>query len=125
MQGHAGTHRAIGNQEARLSNGFWHGDCSDWSLRRDSKKMPPPLNPDGESKTEIKHAVISYLANHQQAADTLDGIVAWWLPLQRYETARARVEAVLNELVVSGILRRDRLPDGAALYSLSETSKVP
>ena len=87
--------------------------------------MPPPLNPDGESKTEIKHAVISYLANHQQAADTLDGIVAWWLPLQRYETARARVEAVLNELVVSGILRRDRLPDGAALYSLSETSKVP
>jgi len=66
---------------------------------------------------EIEEAVVSYLRNHPEAADTLDGIVSWWLPLQRYETSKARIEAALTHLVEVGVLQRDRLPDGEKLYS--------
>jgi hypothetical protein len=68
---------------------------------------------------EIEDAVVSYLRNHPEAADTLDGIVSWWLPLQRYEIGKARIEVVLAHLVEAGILRRDQLPDGAKLYSFA------
>lgn len=66
---------------------------------------------------EIETAVVSYLRSHPDAADTIEGIVAWWLPLQRYETCKARVEAALTRLVDAGVLHRDWLPDGQKLYS--------
>ena len=66
---------------------------------------------------EIEEAVVNYLRNHPGAADTLDGIVSWWLPLQRYETNKARIEAALTHLVDAGVLQRDPLPDGEKLYS--------
>lgn len=69
---------------------------------------------------EIESAVIGYLRSHPDAADTLDGIVDWWLPRQRYETERARIEAVLSALVARGLLRRSGLPGGAELYALKQ-----
>lgn len=81
---------------------------------------------DGDGGREIENAVISYLGNRPRAADTLEGIVSWWLPLQRYETARVRIENALRHLVEVGVLRRDRLPDGAELYALDdEVKRVP
>ena len=79
----------------------------------------------GDTSVEIEQTVIAYLGEHPLAADTLDGIVAWWLPRQRYETARTRVEQVLGRLVASGVLRRDRLPDGAELYALKHSNSPP
>lgn len=73
----------------------------------------------GDASIEVERAVLAYLGGHPEAADTLDGIITWWLPLQRYETERARIEYALTHLVALGVLRRDRLPDGAELYALS------
>ncbi|WP_386069598.1 hypothetical protein ACFJIW_05060 [Tahibacter sp. UC22_41] len=70
------------------------------------------------SLQEIAELVLAYLRRHPDAADTLDGIVGWWLPLQRYETERGRIENVLDALVEDRLLRRERLPDGGALYAL-------
>lgn len=67
---------------------------------------------------EIERSLLIYLRGHPQAADTLDGIVEWWLPLQRYETARLHIERTLEKLVIDGTLRRDLLRDGAVLYAL-------
>lgn len=67
---------------------------------------------------EVRREVLAYLRSHPQAADTLCGIVSWWLPRQRLETGRRRIEQVLDELVSAGLLRRDPLPDGEALYGL-------
>ena len=69
---------------------------------------------------EIETAVLSYLDRHPHAADTLDGIANWWLPQQRYVTAQARIQAVLQRLVSQGVLQLRRLPDGAALYTRGE-----
>ena len=68
--------------------------------------------------TEVESAVLRYLHLHPDAADTLEGIVDWWLPQQRYETARSRIESALNRLVDLGLLRTEELPDGGLLYAL-------
>lgn len=80
------------------------------------------MNTGGPSSQELAELVLGYLRRHPEAADTLDGIVTWWLPLQRYETERGRVERVLDVLVADGFLRRDRLPDGSDLYALEPTA---
>lgn len=68
---------------------------------------------------EIGRSVLVYLHGHPQAADTLRGIVNWWLPQQRYESDCQRIEHVLAHLVAEGLLHRERLPDGEVLYGLS------
>jgi hypothetical protein len=75
-----------------------------------------------EDDGEIERSLLAYLRSHPRAADTLDGIVNWWLPLQRYETARLRIECALEKLVVDGTLQRDLLQDGVALYTLRNES---
>lgn len=72
-----------------------------------------------EAASEIGTAVLAYLRDHPGAADTLDGIVEWWLPRQRYEIERSRIRDALATLVASGALRRQRLPGGETLYALS------
>ncbi|HEY9132664.1 MAG TPA: hypothetical protein VIM98_12975 [Dyella sp.] len=83
--------------------------------------MSPRQSRDETGKSEVEHAVLAYLAQHPDAADTLDGIVNWWLPQQRYEIERRRIEKVLVSLVERGQLRRDRLPGGAVLYALNRS----
>lgn len=75
---------------------------------------------DGNADIEIENAVLSFLDRHPQAADTLEGIVEWWLPQQRYVTAQSRIEAVLQRMVSRGVLRMRRLPDGSAAYARSD-----
>lgn len=80
---------------------------------------------DQQGRREVEHAVLAYLDRHPDAADTLDGIVSWWLPQQRYVTERDRIERALGGLVERGELRRDRLPDGAVLYALNRAARPP
>lgn len=80
--------------------------------------MPEQSRSTGRSETA--EAVLAYLREHPEAADTLEGIVEWWLPRQRYETARSRIRAALAELVGAGALRCDRLPGGGDLYALND-----
>ena len=76
-----------------------------------------------EDEGEIERAVLAYLHCHPQAADTLRGIVNWWLPQQRYESGCQRIERVLSELVARGLLRRDPLPHGEVLYALNHHTR--
>ncbi|MEI2455302.1 hypothetical protein ABU614_17960 [Lysobacter firmicutimachus] len=81
--------------------------------------MGPKESLERHAGGEVEDAVLAYLAQHPDAADTLDGIVSWWLPQQRYETQRHRIEQALKQLIERGQLRCDRLPGGAVLYALS------
>lgn len=74
---------------------------------------------------EVASAVLTYLQRHPNAADTLDGIVSWWLPQQRYEIERQHIKRTLGEMVERGQLRCDRLPDGAVLYALNHPGRKP
>lgn len=67
--------------------------------------------------------ILRYLRAHPQAADTVDGIVMWWLPRQRYEEAVDRVQYALDDLVTRGLVDRITLVDGTVLYAdLGQTS---
>jgi len=79
----------------------------------------------GESEMEIERSVLAYLHSHPQAADTLRGIVNWWLPRQRYESGCLRIEHVLDRLVAEGLLHCDELPDGEVLYALNRHTRPP
>jgi hypothetical protein len=79
----------------------------------------------GESGMEIERSVLAYLHSHPQAADTLRGIVNWWLPRQRYESGCLRIEHVLDRLVTEGLLHCDELPDGEVLYALNRHTRPP
>lgn len=74
---------------------------------------------------EVEHSVLGYLHCHPNAADTLEGIVSWWLPQQRYENERERIKRVLEHLVQGGALTSYQLPDGAVLYALNHGGEAP
>lgn len=76
-----------------------------------------------EGEVEVEHSVLAYLHCHPQAADTLRGIVNWWLPQQRYEDGCRRVEHVLSGLVAKGLLHCNQLPDGEVLYALNKHTR--
>ncbi len=82
-------------------------------------------DPSGGDKVEVESSVLAYLCGHPQAADTLSGIVNWWLPLQRYESGCRHIEHVLSQMVAEGLLHRDRLPDGEMLYALNKHTRSP
>ncbi|WNL45674.1 hypothetical protein RKE25_20035 [Dyella sp. BiH032] len=81
--------------------------------------MDHRLTSDADRRIEVQTSVLAYLHRHPEAADTLDGIVNWWLPRQRLDTARQRIEAALEALVAEGRLCRHALPGGTVLYALA------
>ena len=69
---------------------------------------------------ELADAVLSYLAEHPAAMDTIEGIAEWWLTRQRVRVAVERVARVLGRQTEEGVLeavgagpsRRYRLRQG-------------
>lgn len=58
----------------------------------------------------------AYLADNTGAAETLHGIVEWWLFRRRFEEAWHTVEAAVAHLVAEGRVQGYPLPGGDVLY---------
>jgi hypothetical protein len=56
------------------------------------------------SKAQTAHEVLAYLAEHQDAQDTLEGIVEWWLLEQKIKYRTAEVKEALDELVAQSLV---------------------
>ncbi|MGH8763843.1 MAG: hypothetical protein ACREUR_11565 [Nitrosospira sp.] len=59
-----------------------------------SKSTPP----------DPRQEIVEYLRAHPSAADTVDGIILYWLGRQRYETAKDTIERALEDLVLQGVI---------------------
>jgi hypothetical protein len=103
----------------------WHARCVDVQSRSQVPAMVESNSAPSGYSGEVERAVMGYLRAHPDAADTLDGVVGWWLPQQRYETERMRIEAALRVLVARGLLRRSGLPGGTELYALNDVTTAP
>lgn len=57
-----------------------------------------------------------HLDGHPSAADSVEGVAAWWLPHCTVPPPLAQVEQALAVLVQQGRLRRVTLADGSTLY---------
>ncbi|MBI3560639.1 MAG: hypothetical protein HY080_02835 [Gammaproteobacteria bacterium] len=55
---------------------------------------------------EVATEINLYLSAHPNAADSLEGIVTWWLARQRYSKATDVVQKALEILITEGIVRK-------------------
>jgi len=78
--------------------------------------MPENRNAD---ITAIAEEIKRYLHAHPNAADSLDGIVKWWLPRQRYEETLVRVQQALDYLVAHGLVSRVTAAGDRVVYTHS------
>ena len=52
----------------------------------------------------MAESVLRYLAEHPEAADTLEGIAEWWLMRQQVRVSVTRLARVLRRLTDTGVL---------------------
>ena len=64
----------------------------------------------------IANAVLGYLDQHPDAADTVDGIAKWWLP-EPWCVDPDSVQSALTRLEAQGAVLRRTLADHHVLYS--------
>jgi Fe2+ or Zn2+ uptake regulation protein len=71
------------------------------------------------SKARIARRVLEYLAEREDAQDTLEGVVEWWLVKQQLVEQTATVRDVLDELVAEGLLVSQADSSARTLYGLN------
>jgi hypothetical protein len=57
-------------------------------------------------KLHICREILSYLIEHPDAKDTIEGIVEWWLLEQKIMHQSAKVKEALEELVDKGLIMK-------------------
>ncbi len=84
------------------------------------------LGHDGSCSSEkdaVAGEILSYLAKHPQANDTLEGIVEWWLLQQKIDYQTRVVREALAELVERGFLVKEVTKDLRVHYRATENTK--
>lgn len=67
----------------------------------------------------LAEEIEAYLVAYPNAADTIEGIIKWWIVLQCYEQMHRDVEEALEYLVNSGVVVKRKLRDGRVIYAKS------
>lgn len=65
----------------------------------------------------VRAGVVEYLRRNPDAADSLEGIVSWWLPASPARIETSRVERALEQLVAEGLVLKSVLVGGTVLYA--------
>ncbi len=55
-------------------------------------------------REEIEQRILRYVADHADSADTLEGIVTWWILRENIDQKIAEVRGALDHLVARGVL---------------------
>ena len=66
--------------------------------------------------SELRQGILQYLRDHPEAADSPEGIAAWWLPSMTYPATSDAVREALAQLVEEHRIARIDLADGRTLY---------
>jgi hypothetical protein len=70
-------------------------------------------------KSHISQIVLAYISEHQDAQDTLEGIVEWWLVEQEIYQQMATVKKALDDLVAQGLLLERKGLDARTIYRVN------
>lgn len=71
----------------------------------------------------VRAAILDYLRRNPGAADTLEGIVRWWLPAEPVRFDASRAERTLEQLVREGFVVKSVLVEGTVLYARAPGGK--
>lgn len=66
-----------------------------------------------------------YLVSHPHAADSLDGVVRWWIKGSRGEEPAHKVRRALDYLAGCGVIVTKTLAGGKVLYIRADQSHRP
>jgi hypothetical protein len=81
---------------------------------RDSSDQREP-----EPTSEVSLKILRYLEQNPNAADTLDGILEWWLPRQSIYEQEKTVQLALDSLVERKLLLTKQSTDMRKHYRLN------
>lgn len=73
--------------------------------------------------SEMNNRILSYLAEHPDAEDTVEGIVEWWLLDRTIKFETARVQQALAELVVHGFILKEEGRGAGTRYRLNQSRR--
>jgi hypothetical protein len=74
--------------------------------------------------SRIAYEIVSYLADHSRAQDTLDGIIEWWLLERHIKYQIAKVRDALRALVKDGLVLEHRMQNLPPRYGINR-DKAP
>lgn len=60
----------------------------------------------GPLSEDVRELILGYLSEHPHAADTLEGIVEWWIERQRLRLAISTVSSALKSLLEEDLLEQ-------------------
>jgi hypothetical protein len=71
------------------------------------------------SKAQITHEILAYLAENQNAQDTLEGIAEWWLLEQKIKHRTTEIKEVLDDLVAQNLILERKGRDARRRYQIN------
>lgn len=71
-------------------------------------------------KSHICHEILSYLAEHPDAKDTIEGIIEWWLLEQKIKHQADIVKEALEELINKGLIMERKNKNAHSYYQLNQ-----
>lgn len=74
----------------------------------------------GQDVLKIADEIAAYLNTHQDAADTLEGVIKWWVLRQRIEEASEKVQSAIEYLCDKGIVKEVAMAGGEPIYAANK-----
>jgi hypothetical protein len=74
---------------------------------------------------ELAAEICAYLEAHPDAADTVDGVVQWWIVHERWLRGIGLVAQALDRLVAEGRIEAVRGADARVVYRAARPSPPP
>jgi hypothetical protein len=76
-----------------------------------------------KDKQQACRYILSYLVEHPEAGDTLEGIVEWWLLHQKIRFETRTVSQAVAELVAQELIVEQKGPDARTVYRANRNSE--
>ena len=66
---------------------------------------------------QLRIEIINYLHKNPNAGDSLKGVMSWWIsPTYKNNANAEKIEEVLEQLIIEGLVKKVSLIDGTFLY---------
>ena len=76
--------------------------------------------PSTTNQPRIGYQLMTYLVEHPEAQDTLEGIMEWWLLERQIKFQTDRVKDALSELVSRGMILEQKGSDSQTRYRINK-----
>jgi hypothetical protein len=70
----------------------------------------------GKEIRMLSDEIMQYLNKHPYAADSLEGVLQWWLCRESNERMQRVIQTALDDLIVKQQIQYSVLPDGTRIY---------